>query len=304
LHILHNDLDNGKINIYSFSNVDTVKIIKRIMGGAMNKPEAGIGERQRDFFYSRPVRNVEFRLEQLRTLRRAITDHEAAILEALKQDLGKPETEAYTSEIAPALHEIDFAMKHLKSWSRPEKVSTPFILFPGSSAIYPEPYGSVLIIAPWNYPFQLAMIPLAGAMAAGNCVALKPSEMAPATSALMAEMIGSFFDPQYIAVIEGGVEPTRELLKERFDCIFFTGSPRVGRIVMEAAAVHLTPVILELGGKNPCIVDKDVDMARAARRITWGKYFNAGQTCLAPDYLLAHKAIKEELVDGIDPGCQ
>ncbi|MCX5814056.1 MAG: aldehyde dehydrogenase [Proteobacteria bacterium] len=265
----------------------------------MNKPELGIADRQREFFYSRSVRNVEFRLEQLHVLKRIIIDHEARILEALNKDLQKPEAEAYTSEIAPVLHEIDLALKHLRSWSKPERVRTPRILYPGSSAIYREPYGSVLIIAPWNYPFQLAMIPLVGAMAAGNCAVLKPSEISSFTSRAMAEMIGASFDPSYVTVIEGGVDLTHQLLSQHFDCIFFTGSSRIGKIVMEAAAKYLTPVVLELGGKNPCIVDKDVDVEKTARRIVWGKYFNAGQTCLAPDYLLVHKAVKEKLIDAI-----
>jgi acyl-CoA reductase-like NAD-dependent aldehyde dehydrogenase len=229
-------------------------------------------------------------------LRGAIEQRESDVLLALKRDLGRPMMEGYTSEIAIVLHEIDFALKNVAAWARPRKVRTPLMLFPGSSWVYPEPYGSALVIAPWNYPFQLAISPLIGALAAGNCVVVKPSETAPHTSRLIADMIGNEFDPGYLAVVEGGIEETKALLGQHFDYIFFTGGTRVGKIVMAAAARHLTPVTLELGGKNPCIVDASADLDKAARRIAWGKFVNAGQTCIAPDFVLAEKSIKPALL--------
>lgn len=252
----------------------------------------GIAERQRTLFRTGATLGVEFRLSQLKELRNAILRREADIIEALRQDLGRPETEAYTSEIAVILHEIDFALGYTKSWSQPRKIHTPFILFPASSWVYPEPYGSVLVIGPWNYPFQLTILPLIGALAAGNCAVVKPSEVTPHTSGLVADMLGGLFDPAYVAAVEGGVEETQVLLAQRFDYILFTGGTQVGKIVMAAAAEHLTPVTLELGGKNPCIVDADADLDKAARRIAWGKFVNAGQTCIAPDFALVHTSIK------------
>ncbi len=257
---------------------------------------SGVAERQRDFFRTEATQEIAFRRQQLNTLRDAILAREAGILEALQQDLGRPPAEAYTSEIGTVLHEIDFALKHLRSWARPRRVRTPPILFPASSWVYPEPYGSVLVISPWNYPFQLAISPLVGALAAGNCAVVKPSEVAPRTSRVIAEMIAGAFDPAYLTVVEGGAEATQALLAQRFDYILFTGGAEVGRIVMAAAAKHLTPVTLELGGKNPCIVDAGADLDKAARRIAWGKFFNAGQTCIAPDFVLAHASIKPDLL--------
>lgn len=224
-------------------------------------------------------------------------EREADLLAALKVDLGRPSAEAYTSEIAVVLHEIDFASRRLASWARPRKVRTPLILFPGSSWVQPEPYGRALIISPWNYPFQLAVAPLVAALAAGNCAVVKPSEVAPRTSALIAEMLTAAFERDYVAVVEGGAATVEALLAEQFDFIFFTGGPRVGRIVMAAAAKNLTPVVLELGGKNPCIVDSDADLDTAARRIAWGKFVNAGQTCIAPDFVLAHASIRSALLE-------
>ena len=259
---------------------------------------------QRSYFRSSATLGVEFRREQLAKLRAAVASREAAILEALKQDLGRPAEEAYTSEVGIVLAEIDHAMKHLGAWARPRKLRTPLVIFPASSAIHAEPYGSVLIIAPWNYPFQLAIAPLAAALAAGNCAVVKPSEAAPHTSRLVAQMIRETFDPRYVAVVEGGVAETQALLAQRFDYLFFTGGTQVGRSVMAAAAKHLTPVTLELGGKNPCIVDRDADLATAAKRIAWGKFINAGQTCIAPDFVLAHKAVKAELVQRLAAAVQ
>ena len=260
------------------------------------QPAAGVGEAQRTFFRRGITREIGFRVQQLSTLRGVIVQREGDILQALKQDLGRPPAEGYTSEIAIVLHEIDFALKNVASWAKPRKVRTPLLLLPGSSWIYSEPYGCVLVVAPWNYPFQLAISPVIGALAAGNCAVVKPSETAPHSSRLIAEMIGSAFDPSYLAVVEGGVEETKALLEQRFDYIFFTGGTRVGKIVMAAAARHLTPVTLELGGKNPCIVDAGADLDKAARRIAWGKFVNAGQTCIAPDFVLAEESIKPELL--------
>lgn len=265
-------------------------------GAMASLPAAGIAEAQRALFRRGLTREIGFRKRQLGVLRSVIAQREDDILQALKRDLGRPEAEGYTSEIAIVLHEIDFALKNLASWAKPHKVRTPLMLFPGSSWVYPEPYGSALVIAPWNYPFQLAVSPLIGALAAGNCAVVKPSEAAPHTSQLIADMIGNAFDPGYLAVVEGGVGETEALLEQRFDYILFTGGTRVGKIVMTAAARHLTPVTLELGGKNPCIVDASADVDKAARRIAWGKFVNAGQTCIAPDFVLADKSIKPALL--------
>ena len=259
-------------------------------------PAVGVAETQRAFFRRGRTREIGFRMRQLRALRSAIVERQGEILQALKQDLGRPWAEGYTSEIAIVLHEIDFALKNIRSWAKPRRVRTPLILFPGSSWVYSEPYGCALVIAPWNYPFQLAISPLVGALAAGNCAVVKPSEAAPHTSRLIADIISSEFDPAYLAAVEGGVEATTVLLEQRFDYIFFTGGTRVGKIAMAAAARHLTPVTLELGGKNPCIVDASADLDKAARRIAWGKFVNAGQTCIAADFVLAERSIKPALL--------
>jgi aldehyde dehydrogenase (NAD+) len=253
---------------------------------------------QRNFFTTGKTKNITFRIEQLKTLKQAVLGHKEAILEALKADLHKPEFEAYATEIG-VLKEIDYAIKHINTWAKPQKVAVPFEQLPAKARIYPEPLGVVLIIGPWNYPFQLIISPLVGAIASGNCAILKPSESAPNTSRILSKMIAEYFDPAYIAVVEGGVETSQKLLAEKFDHIFFTGGTTVGKIVMEAAAKHLTPVTLELGGKSPCIVDIDINIEATAKRITWGKFINAGQTCIAPDYLLVDKRIKNQLLDEI-----
>lgn len=254
--------------------------------------------RQRDFFKTGKTKDVAFRIEQLKTLKQAVIEHQPAILEALKADLNKPEFEAYATEIV-VIKEIDYAIKHIKSWTSPKKAAIPIEQFPGSGRIYAEPLGVVLIIAPWNYPFQLIISPLVGAIAAGNCAILKPSEIAPHISQVLTDIIQKHFDAAYIAVVEGGIETSQQLLAEKFDHIFFTGGTAIGKVVMEAAAKQLTPVTLELGGKSPCIVDSDINIEYTARRITWGKFINAGQTCIAPDYLLVDKTIKQELLDSI-----
>jgi len=260
---------------------------------------AGIVRKQRDFFVGGKTRSVSFRIEQLKTLRRGIAQNEERIADALKSDLSKSPFEAYATETGLLLDEIRQVVKSLPAWAKPRKVKTPFLNVPASSTIYREPYGVVLVVSPWNYPFQLAIAPLVGAIAAGNCAVVKPSEHSPHTSAVIADVLGSLFDEDYVAVVQGGAETSRELLRERFDYIFFTGSAPVGKIVMEAASRHLTPVTLELGGKSPCIVDETASLDRAARRIVWGKFLNAGQTCVAPDYVLVHRDVKEELCLGL-----
>ncbi len=260
-------------------------------------PVKDIIHHQREFFATGKTKSVEWRIEQLKRLKQGILDEKEAIINAVKADLGRPDFEAYF-EIA-AISEINYALKHIKSWSKPKKVSTGIDQFPASAQIYPEPLGVILIISPWNYPFSLLISPLVGAIAAGNCAILKPSEIAASTSGAIAKMIQKTFDPSYIAVVEGGVEASQALLAEKFDHIFFTGGTAVGKIIMAAAAKHLTPVTLELGGKSPCIIDADVDLKYAAKRITWGKYLNAGQTCIAPDYLLADSRIKSDLLTEI-----
>ena len=252
---------------------------------------------QREFFRTEQTQSIAFRLEQLAKLKQAIVDRQEAIIQAAKADLGRPAFEAYF-EIA-TLGEINLALKQLKNWVKPQRVKSPIDQFPASAWIQPDPLGVVLIIGPWNYPFQLMMSPLVGAMAAGNCAILKPSEHAPQTSRVVAELISDTFDPEYIAVAEGAAHISQQLLAEKFDHIFFTGGTEIGRIVMAAAAQHLTPVTLELGGKSPCIVDRDIHLDRAAKRIAWGKFINTGQTCIAPDYLLVQRQIKPDLVDRI-----
>ena len=225
-----------------------------------------------------------------------IKDHESTIMQALQKDLGKPETEAYIGEIQFLYDEIKHAVKHLKQWMKPRKVGTPLVLQARSEIRY-EPLGTVLVISPWNYPFQLLIAPLAAAMSAGNTAIIKPSELAPALSKVVADIIPKYFADEYVGVVEGGIPETTELLDMPFDHIFYTGSTPVGKIVMAAAAKNLTPVTLELGGKSPCIVDQNSDLRVAARRIAWGKFYNAGQTCVAPDYILAHASIKDEFIN-------
>jgi len=251
--------------------------------------------RQREYFQEGHTRSLEFRLEKL-ALKKAIENYEERILAAVKLDLGKPNIEGFLSETAFTIAEIDLFLKKLKSWAKPKKVATPLAFLPGSSRIYSEPYGIALIIGPWNYPFNLAIVPGIGAIAAGNCVVIKPSEVTPNTSRVIFELFQEYFDREYIAVVEGGAEKAKALLREKWDYIFYTGGSAVGKKIMAAAAKHLTPVTLELGGKSPCIIDKNVPMKTVARRIAWGKFFNAGQTCVAPDYVLVEKSVKTKFV--------
>ncbi|WP_150270056.1 aldehyde dehydrogenase [Paenibacillus tepidiphilus] len=248
------------------------------------------------WFHTGATREADFRLRQLGKLKEAIRKYEPRIIAALQQDLRKSEFEAYATEIGFTLDSIGYMMKHLKRWMKPVKVRSPLHIFPARSRIYSEPYGTVLIIGPFNYPFQLLIEPLIGAMAAGNCAVLKPSESTPAVAAVVEEMIGETFDRRYISVVQGEKETTGALIHAPFDYIFFTGSVPVGKIVMEAAAKNLTPVTLELGGKSPVIVDPSANLEIAAKRIVWGKLINVGQTCIAPDYLLVHKAVAKKLI--------
>jgi len=251
---------------------------------------------QKNFFRTGQTKSKDFRKKMLETLAEQVRNNEKEICHALKLDLNKSETEAYVTEIGFLLEEIKFTLKHLDKWMKPEKVKTAKTHIGSKGIRVAEPFGVTLIIAPWNYPFQLQLAPLVGAIAAGNTAILKPSELTPHTSSLLSKLIQEVFDPAYIAVLEGGVETTRYLLDQPFDYIFFTGSVPVGKIVMEAAAKRLIPITLELGGKSPCIVDKTANLELAAKRIAFGKLINAGQTCIAPDYLFLHKEIKQPFI--------
>ena len=256
-----------------------------------------IVQAQRDFFRSGSTLDDDFRLKQLKRLLKALKEWERPLYEALWTDLHKSREEAFLTELSIVEGEIKNHLKHLKRWMRREKHSTPLKMTPSRSYVVSEPLGSALIIAPWNYPVQLLLNPLVGAISAGCTAILKPSPYVPTVSSVVEQMIEATFDEKYIAVVQGNREVNKALLEQRFDIIFFTGSPALGRTVMEAAAKHLTPVVLELGGKSPCIVDKGAELKVAARRIAWGKTLNAGQTCIAPDYLLIHKSLKEEFVE-------
>ena len=253
-------------------------------------------EAQHKYYQSGATRTVEFRIEALRKLQRAIRANEKLLADALKQDLNKSETESYMCETGMVLEELSYHIKHVAKWAKERRVKTPIAQFYAKSFISPEPYGVALIVSPWNYPVQLCLNPLIGAISAGNCAVVKPSAYAAATSTAIAKLIGDTFPPEYIAAVEGGRAENQALFEEKFDYIFFTGSVEVGKTVMQAAAKHLTPVTLELGGKSPAIVDETADIKLAARRIAFGKVLNAGQTCVEPDYLLIHRSIKEAFI--------
>lgn len=257
--------------------------------------ESLIGK-QRDFFASGKTREISFRFEMLKKLKAAIIQYEKKITAAFWTDLHKSYEEAYLTEIGLVLGEIDYHMKNLRKWSRSKKILTPLVLQPSSSRIFYEPLGVSLIMAPWNYPFMLLMTPVAGAISAGCTAILKPSPYTPNVALVMEEMISVTFDPGYLAMVQGSRKVNEILLEQRFDFIFFTGSPQVGKVVMKAAAENLTPVVLELGGKNPCIIDKDAKLDIAAARVAFGKCINAGQTCLAPDYVFIHESVKEDFI--------
>jgi aldehyde dehydrogenase (NAD+) len=252
--------------------------------------------KQKAYVKETPFLSLDKRLKALHTLKKAVISHEEDILKALYLDLHKSQFEAYTTEIGYILKNINYAIKHLKTWMKDKKVKTPIFLVGAKSHVSYIPYGHVLLIGPYNYPFQLVMEPLIGAISAGNVVTIKPSELTPHTEALIKKMISEAFDPTYISVITGGVEVTQEILKHPFDYIFFTGSTRVGQIVYEQAAKHLTPVTLELGGKSPVIVDDTANLKLAAKRIVYGKMLNAGQTCIAPDFIYVDSKIKDRLI--------
>lgn len=254
---------------------------------------------QRSYFRTGSTFPLSVRKDALAKLKQAILDREKEILAALKEDLGKSATESYMTEIGMTLSEITYMQQHLWSFARKRFVPTPLAQFAASSYTIPVPYGVVLIMSPWNYPFMLSMEPLVDAIAAGNTVILKPSAYSPATSRVLAKLIGEIFPPEYAAVVTGGREVNADLLEQRYDYIFFTGGKTVGRLVMEKASRHLTPVTLELGGKSPCIADHTANLKLAARRIVFGKYLNLGQTCVAPDYLLAEASVKGALLEEI-----
>jgi aldehyde dehydrogenase (NAD+) len=257
---------------------------------------ANLLERQRTYFRSGATRSVEFRIHQLETLKKVLNEHEGELYEAVYKDFKKPELETYATELGILHNEISYTLKNIKKWAKPERVKGTWVNFPSSNYLKPEPLGSVLVIAPWNYPIQLALLPVVGAIAAGNTAVIKPSEITPNTSALLKRLMSNWFKEEYIAVVEGGVDVNQDLLAQGFDHIFFTGSSRVGKIVMEAAAKNLTPVTLELGGKSPCIVDESADLKNSAKRIVWGKFLNAGQTCVAPDYVMVQASVKDKFL--------
>lgn len=256
-------------------------------------------DKQHNFFQSGKTLDYSFRLKQLQTLKKMIQTYERNIYTALKTDLNKSKHEAYTTEIGFLYIEIEFAIKNLKTWMKNEKVDAPLTHKGTQSYIIKEPYGVALIISPWNYPLQLTFGPMIGAIAAGNTVIVKPSEFSKATSSLINHMIKETFNPSFITVIEGDKETNQQLLKEKFDYIFFTGSTAVGKVIMRAASEHLTPVTLELGGKSPAIINSDAHINLAAKRIVWGKFTNAGQTCVAPDFLYVHEKVKNKLIKAI-----
>ncbi len=251
------------------------------------------------FFNTQQTKDISFRKEQLKKLSKAIKSYENDILEALYTDLGKNKVEAYATEIGITLKSIKNARKELKNWTKTKNVDTPLYLFPTKSYIKKEPYGTVLIIAPFNYPFQLVFEPLIGAIAAGNTAIIKPSELTPNVARVIKRLINETFDANYIEVIEGGIEETQTLIHLPFDYVFFTGSENVGKIVYQAASENLVPVTLELGGKSPVIVDETANIKVASERICFGKFTNAGQTCVAPDYILVHESVKDDLITAL-----
>ncbi len=252
---------------------------------------------QKTFFASHTTKNVEYRIQQLKKLKSVLQEHEEMLYEAIQQDFGKSRFDTFTTEISFVLKDIEYFIKNLKWLSKPRKVATNLANIPGRSRIYFEPLGNVLVIGAWNYPYQLSLSPMVAAIAAGNTCIIKPSEVAENTMVAMANIINENFNPEFLYVARGGVEETTEILQRKFDKIFFTGSTRVGKIVYEAAAKNLTPVVLELGGKSPAIVTESADLEVTAKRIVWGKFLNGGQTCVAPDYVLVNEKIKDRFLD-------
>ena len=256
-------------------------------------------EKQRAYFYNNKTLNIDRRIHALMQLQTCILKYEKEIAKALEADLGKSNFESYMCETGLVLSEISYMLKHIRKFSREKRVHTPLAQFHSRSFTKPGPYGVVLIMSPWNYPFLLSLDPLIDAIAAGNTVILKPSAYSPHTSALIKKMIHECFEPEMITVVTGGRTENTSLLEEHFDYIFFTGSQNVGKEVMKKASVHLTPVTLELGGKSPCIIDSTADLKLAARRIVFGKYLNCGQTCVAPDYICCHSSVKDVFLDEV-----
>lgn len=269
------------------------------------QPISALNERARAFFQSDATLPWDFRVAKLRALKEGLRKFEPQILAAMKEDLGKGEVEAYYSEVGVVMSDIDYTLKHLRRWMKPRRTPTQFVLLPGRSAIVADPLGVALIMAPFNYPVNLFLAPLVGAIAAGCTVVMKPSELAPNVEKVMAELIPHVFgDEGYVSIVTGGPDVAEKLLVERWDHILFTGSTRIGKLVMAAAAKHLTPVTLELGGKNPTLVDAGVDLQIAARRIAWARYLNAGQTCASADYVLVPHAQKDALVEAVKGAVQ
>ncbi|WEK70580.1 MAG: aldehyde dehydrogenase [Candidatus Chryseobacterium colombiense] len=255
-----------------------------------------IVQEQKDFFKTQETKNIRFRKRYLEKLKNLILENEDLLYEAIDKDFGKSKFDTFTTEISFIINDINYYLKNLKSLSKPRKVRTNLVSQIGKSRIHPEPLGNVLVIGAWNYPYQLSLSPVIAALAAGNCCILKPSEIAENTMKIMSKIINENFPSKYVYVYEGGIDETTELLKLRFDKIFFTGSTKVGKIVYKAASEHLTPVTLELGGKSPAIISKEANLEIAAKRIVWGKFLNAGQTCVAPDYLWVERTIQEEFL--------
>ena len=253
----------------------------------------------RTAFDSGITRPLEWRRTQLKAMIRMLEENEAAFTDALRADLGKPTVEGFITDIAFVTGEVELMLKNLAKWNKPERVPSPIVTQPAKSRLIPEPLGSVLVIAPWNYPVQLLLVPAAGAIAAGNAVMLKPSEVSAATSQLLATLVPRYLDPSAVGIVEGGVAETTALLDQHWNHIFYTGNGTVGRIVMAAAVKNLTPVTLELGGKSPVIIDSSANVKVAARRIAWGKWLNAGQTCVAPDYVMVHRSVHAEFIDAL-----
>jgi len=285
------------------SDVDEVAGAVPEGGGGPDVPDASsvreLVHELRKSFESGLTRPLDWRREELQAFKRLLADGEEELIDAMHEDMGKPALEARLTDLSFVAAEIDVMLKNLDRWARPERVSVPLVQQPGRAEIVREPLGVALVIAPWNYPVHLLLLPMAAAVAAGNCVAGKPSELTPRTSAAVARLARRYLDTRAVAIVEGGREETQALLAERFDSIFYTGNGSFGRLVMEAAAKHLTPVTLELGGKSPAVVDASADIPVAARRIAWGKYLNAGQTCVAPDYVLVHEDVEAAFVDAL-----
>ncbi|WP_299888056.1 aldehyde dehydrogenase [uncultured Lacinutrix sp.] len=248
---------------------------------------------QKEYFKTGETKSVSYRKQVLKKLKTELIKRESDIIQALSKDFKKPVFESVLTETAVVLSDLDLMIKNINKWAKPKRITPALLNFPSTDKLYSEPYGQTLIIAPWNYPYQLAIAPLVAAIAAGNTVILKPSELTPHTSSLLKDIISNVFKPEHVNVVEGGVDISTKLLAQRWDYIFFTGSVFVGKIVAKAAAEHLTPVTLELGGKNPCIIDETANIKLTAKRIVWGKFLNAGQTCIAPDYILIHQSKKD-----------